>query len=43
MNAMFFDNNPGARPMPHLEKVKAVDAYYAWRRQQSREEPPPTK
>jgi para-nitrobenzyl esterase len=31
---MFFDKNPGAQPMPHLEKLMAIDAYYAWRRQQ---------
>jgi para-nitrobenzyl esterase len=32
---MVFDKEPSARPMPHLDKLKAVDAYYAWRRQQS--------
>ena len=34
MQVMFFDKNPAARPMPHLEKLMAIDAYYAWRRQQ---------
>ena len=35
MSVMFFDKTPSARPMPHLEKLKAIDAYYAWRRQQA--------
>ncbi len=43
MAVMFFDKNPGARPMPHLEKLMAMDAYYAWRRQQAKAEPPPHK
>ena len=40
---MFFDKNPSARPMPHLEKLMAMDAYYAWRRQQAKEGPLPSK
>jgi para-nitrobenzyl esterase len=43
MMVMIFDKNPSARPMPHLEKLKAIDAYYAWRRQQAREQPPAAK
>ena len=31
-NAMIFDYNPGARPLPNMEKLKAFDAYYGWRR-----------
>lgn len=31
-NAMFFDNAPGARPLPNMDKLKALDEYYAWRR-----------
>ena len=34
--AMFFDPNPGARDLPNMEKLQAMDAYYAWRRQQAR-------
>ena len=34
MMVMVFDKNPGARPVPNLEKLMAMDAYYAWRRQQ---------
>jgi para-nitrobenzyl esterase len=43
MKVMFFDKNPSARPMPHLEKLMAIDAYYAWRRQQAKQEPPSAK
>lgn len=32
MSTLFFDKTPGARPVPHLEKLKAFDSYYAWRR-----------
>ncbi len=32
---MFFDASPSARPMPNLEKLKALDGYYAWRREQA--------
>ena len=43
MTVMVFDKNPGARPMPHLEKLMAMDAYYSWRRQQAAEVPPSAK
>jgi para-nitrobenzyl esterase len=43
MSVMFFDKNPGARPMPHLERLKAIDTYYAWRKQQAKEGPLPAK
>lgn len=36
MQTMFFDGTPGARPLPNLDKLKAFDAYYAWRREQAR-------
>jgi para-nitrobenzyl esterase len=30
---MFFDDvRPGARPVPNIEQIKALDSYYAWRR-----------
>lgn len=32
MSAMVFDQTPSARPIPNLEKIKAFDAYFAWRR-----------
>ncbi|HEU4391427.1 MAG TPA: carboxylesterase family protein [Blastocatellia bacterium] len=35
--AMFFDPTPSARPVPNLDKLKAFDAYYAWRREQVKE------
>jgi para-nitrobenzyl esterase len=38
MKTMFFDQNPGARPLPNLEKIKAFDGYYAWRRETARNE-----
>jgi para-nitrobenzyl esterase len=31
-----FDRNPGAKPIPNLEKLKAYDSYYSWRREQAR-------
>jgi para-nitrobenzyl esterase len=36
MKTMVFDQTPGARPLPNLEKLKAFDAYYAWRRAQAK-------
>jgi para-nitrobenzyl esterase len=33
--AMVFDAAPGARPMPNLDKLKAFDAYMAWRREEA--------
>jgi len=30
---MFFDDTqPGARPVPNIDQLKALDSYYAWRR-----------
>ncbi len=43
MTVMVFDQAPSAKPMPDLGKLKAIDAYYAWRRQQARESSPPAK
>jgi para-nitrobenzyl esterase len=31
-----FDKNSGAKPIPNLEKLKAYDSYYSWRREQAR-------
>jgi para-nitrobenzyl esterase len=36
MTAMCFDQEPGARPLPNLEKLEAVDAYFVWRREQAK-------
>jgi para-nitrobenzyl esterase len=36
---MFFDSAPGARPVPNLEQLEALDAYYAWRREQVKKQP----
>jgi para-nitrobenzyl esterase len=33
---MFFNGNPGAKPIPNLDKLKAFDAYYAWRREEAK-------
>jgi para-nitrobenzyl esterase len=35
MKTMFFDQNSSARPLPNLEKLKAFDSYYTWRREQA--------
>jgi para-nitrobenzyl esterase len=43
MSVMFLDKNPSARPMPYLANLTAIDAYYAWRRQQAKAEPPSEK
>ena len=32
---MVFDSEPGARPVPNLEKLKAYDAYISWLREQA--------
>jgi para-nitrobenzyl esterase len=29
---MYFDGQRGARPVPNLPQIQAMDAYYAWRR-----------
>ena len=33
---MYFDGTSGARPIPNLEKLKAYDQYYSWRREQAK-------
>jgi para-nitrobenzyl esterase len=33
---MFFDTAASARPIPNLEKLKAFDAYYSWRREEAK-------
>ena len=33
---MFFDGQPGARPVPNITQIKALDAYYAWRRDEAK-------
>jgi para-nitrobenzyl esterase len=34
---MFFDDaKPGARPVPNITQIKALDAYYAWRRDEAK-------
>lgn len=39
---MFFDTNPSARPIPNLEKLKAHDGYYSWRREEARQRSKPS-
>ncbi len=31
---MYFDATPGMKPVPNLEQIEALDAYFAWRREQ---------
>jgi hypothetical protein len=33
---MFFNGTAVAKPIPNLEKLKAFDAYYSWRREQAK-------
>ncbi len=33
---MYFNGTASAKPIPNLEKLKAFDAYYSWRREQAR-------
>jgi para-nitrobenzyl esterase len=33
---LFFDTAASAKPIPNLEKLKAFDAYYSWRREQAK-------
>jgi len=33
---MFFDGTASAKPIPNLEKLKAFDAYYSWRREEAK-------
>jgi hypothetical protein len=34
---MFFDSASSARPIPNMEKLKALDGYYGWRREEARQ------
>jgi para-nitrobenzyl esterase len=34
---LYFDTTAGAKPIPNLEKLKANDTYYSWRREQDKE------
>lgn len=34
---MIFDDSTSVRPLPNVDKYKAFDVYYSWRRQQNRE------
>lgn len=36
MRVMYFDGSPGMRPVPNLKGLEALDAYFAWRREQAR-------
>ena len=33
---MFFNGTASAKPIPNLEKLKAYDSYYSWRREQAK-------
>jgi hypothetical protein len=33
---MHFDAKSSARPTPNLTQIKAMDEYFAWRREQAR-------
>jgi hypothetical protein len=35
--AMFFDDSSSARAVPNIDKLMALDRYYAWRREQAKE------
>jgi para-nitrobenzyl esterase len=35
---LFLDTASSARPVPNLRELEALDAYYAWRRQQARQQ-----
>jgi para-nitrobenzyl esterase len=37
--AMFLDEHPGARPVPNLQQIRALDAYFAWRREAAKTKP----
>ena len=39
---MFFDTNPSARPLPNIDKLKAHDGYYSWRREEVRQRSKPS-
>jgi para-nitrobenzyl esterase len=34
--AMHFDGKSSARPVPNMSQLKALDAYYAWRRDEAK-------
>jgi para-nitrobenzyl esterase len=38
---MFLDPAPEAKPVPNIEKLKAFDGYYSWRREQAKEKSKP--
>jgi len=40
--AMFFDDSSSARAVPNIDKLMALDRYYAWRREQAKEKARPT-
>ena len=33
---VFDDTKPGARPVPNIDQIKALDGYYAWRRDEAK-------
>ena len=35
-NAMHFDGQSSARPVPNMGQIKALDSYYAWRRDEAK-------
>ncbi len=35
-NAMFFDTKSSARPLPNRPQLQALDAYFAWRREEAK-------
>ena len=35
-NAMHFDTKSSARPVPNMTQIKALDAYFAWRREEAK-------
>jgi para-nitrobenzyl esterase len=35
-NTLFFDGESGVRPLPNMEKLKALDIYYTWLRSQAK-------
>jgi para-nitrobenzyl esterase len=35
-NAMHFDTKSSARPVPNMTQIKALDAYFAWRREETK-------
>ena len=40
--ALFFDAKSSSRPIPNLDKLKAFDAYYMWRREQAKQKSKPS-